>query len=292
MKKTLFQYLLIFSSASIHAQTDLNLSFEKILINDSINQQPVNWAKLKTYASGEIVSDSYDGKWAVKIWTWYTYLQGVFHLGNTPKGIAFSQKPLLFKGFYKYELGDNLRYKDSAEVFVFLKKYNQTVGKTDTIAIGYKTLGPIADYTQFNVPIKYNQEVSPDSIAIIFVSSKMQPRASDGSPTSSFCGSSGSCTYLTIDNLSFEYTTPTTPDLKSPIKIYPNPTHSTLQLAWGENNVNQVIIKDTMGRILHRKAANTEGVTLDTSTWAAGIYFIEFINNSKEVLTVQKVIKQ
>ena len=183
--------------------------------------------------------------------------------------------------------------KDSAEVSIVLTKYN--LGVLDTIGIGIKRLGPSDSYKEFIVNINYKKNLLPDSLEIKIKSHFFDKRYDQlGIPLVGWCENTQECLFLTIDALNFEYTTPTTeaPNLKSPIKIYPNPTSNTLQLSWGENNVNQLIIKDTMGRILHKMAANTEGVTLDTSTWAAGIYFIEFTHNSKEILTVQKVVKQ
>ena len=182
--------------------------------------------------------------------------------------------------------------KDSAEVSIVLTKYN--LGVLDTVGMGIKRLGPSDSYKEFTVNINYTKNLLPDSLEIKIKSHFFDGRYDQlGAPLVGWC-ETRECLFLTIDALSFEYTTPTTetPNLKSPIKIYPNPVHNALQLSWGENNVNQLIIKDTMGRILHKIAANTEGVTLNTSLWAAGIYFIEFTHNSKEILTVQKVVKQ
>ncbi len=282
-KKILICTFLKITLFSVFAQQpDLNFSFEKL----NTNRQVVGWSGYRYIV---IVQDAFEGKNAAQIFTNYINLPDKLVLGEEydqeSRGVPFKEKPKGLKGFYKYEYGDNCNGKDSAEIYVHLRRYNNVSNKSDTIGRGQLYLGPSASYKLFEVPILYNTSGEPDTLAIEFLSQQFDKTVVCGVPNNR---------YFTIDNLSLEYTTPTTeaPNLKSPIKIYPNPVHNTLQLSWGENSVNQLIIKDTMGRILHKIAANTEGVTLDTSTWAAGIYFIEFINSSKEVLTVQKVVKQ
>ena len=297
MKKLLIMALSLFNLISLYSQInveDLNLSFEKIEVRDSNLHKPVNWSNLNPLYGGEIVSDSYNGNWAVKVWTWYTYLTGKFFIGKDEHGIPFSLRPLSLNGYYKYLWGDNRGNKDSAEAYLFLTKYDKLNHKTDTIGRGYKLLDSTSNFTLFEMPIKYYTFNIPDTLIILFFSKKrITFLDSNGISLSGRCGSTGNCLYLTIDALSFDFATPTNDitTLQSPINIYPNPTTNDVHINWGKNAISDIKLKDTLGRVMQKKATNTEGVTLDLSELPLGLYFIELEQNGKHIAT-RKVVKQ
>ena len=298
MKKLLIIALSLFNLVSLYSQNnveDLNLNFEKIEVRDSIWHMPVNWSILNPQFGGEIVPNSYKGNWAVKIWTWYSYIAGNFFIGNDlTKGISFSDKPIYLNGYYKYIWGNNRGNKDSAEITLYLTKYDRISHKIDTIGKGYTLLDSATNFTLFKIPITYKSSNIPDTLLIDFLShKKLNFLDSNGIPLSGRCGGTGNCLYLTVDALSFDFATPTEEikNLKSPITIHPNPTSNSIQIDWGENSVSDIIIKDTLGRIIQKKAVNTEGVNLDLSNLPIGLYFIEFNQNGKHLAT-RKVVKQ
>ena len=298
MKKILIMALSLFNLISVYSQNnveELNLSFEKIEQRDSIWHKPISWSVLKPSVRGEIVADSYEGNWAVKIWTWYTYISGKFYIGNNGQGISFSFRPLSLNGYYKYLWGDNRGNKDFAEVYLYLTKYDKINRKTDIIGQGYQLLDSATNFTLFKMPIIYNKLVDPDTLAIQFYShKKITTYNSSGVPLSGWCNSGiNNCLYLTIDALSFDFATPTEDikNLKSPITIHPNPTSNSIQIDWGENSVSDIVLKNTLGRIIQKKAVNTERVNLDLSSLPIGLYFIEFNQNGKHLAT-RKVVKQ
>jgi hypothetical protein len=158
----------------------------------------------------------------------------------------------------------------------------------DTIAQGSLKLLPAAVYTPFEMTIQYKINTEPDTILIDFFSSLNYTGSIDTS-----CTPSPENKFFTIDALSLVYS-PSTKDkevLLSPIRIHPNPTLNTIHTDWGNNTVSDIIIKDILGITVHKKAVNTEGVSLDLSALPKGIYFVEFNYKGKHLAT-RKVVKE
>jgi hypothetical protein len=169
LKKIIITYLLL-GAVLIHAQRpDLNLSFEKL---DSTGKKPAGWQNI--FWSLRLVPDAYEGNNAVKIFTWYVNQpQNIVlgeYTGQEPRrelrGVPFKEKVKKLKGYYKYEYGDNCGGKDSAEVYIYLKRFNTQTSKPDTIGRGKLYLGPTSIYKLFEVPVTYNTQNEPDTLYI------------------------------------------------------------------------------------------------------------------------------
>jgi Secretion system C-terminal sorting domain/Putative carbohydrate metabolism domain len=282
-KKIIIIWLLL--KVTISYNQDLNLSFENIDSSGFL----VGWIRL----AERITDDAYEGRKAVKVFTHYSNLRGILSIGNlydpikgrsTQAGVSFTKKPIKLKGYYKYEYGQNCGGKDSGDIHIYLKKYNNQSKRTDTIGIGKIVLGPSAVYKLFEVPISYRSAETPDSLLIDIISDQFYSKVFCEFPTNRF---------LTVDALSFDFATPTEEHnlLKSPITIHPNPTSNNVSITWGENAVSDVLLKDILGQTLQKKAINTEGVELDLSTLPTGVYFVEFKQNGQHLAT-RKVVKQ
>ena len=289
MKKAIIICLLLKLTVSHAQRPDLNLSFEKL---DSTGKRPAGWQNI--FLSLRLEPDAYEGNNAVKISTWYIDKPEHVVLGEYTmqghrrelRGVPFREKIKKLKGYYKYELGDNCGGKDSAEVYIFLKRFNTQTNQADTIGRGQLYLGPAAIYTLFEVPVKYNSQNEPDTLYIEFFTQKFDLTVNCLVPENRF---------LTIDNLSFEYLTPTT-DIEENLQlsIVPNPANSFIQVKWHNTNtlVDAILLKDALGRTLQqKKTLNTEGVEFDLSDLPTGVYFVE-LNQNGQHLATRKVVKQ
>ncbi len=286
LKKIIITYLFL-STVLVHAQSlDLNLSFEKL---DTNGKTVAGWQN--HFDRPHPISDAYEGNNAITINVWYVGSPGYLKLGGyngrETNGVPFTEKVKKLKGYYKYEYGENCGNIDSGEVYIFLKRYNQQTQMTDTVGSGKLYLGQSSVYKLFEVPLIYKSQNQPDSLSIEFYSrgyggNKKEPCFI---PTNRF---------LTIDNLSLEYLTPTT-DIEENLQlsVVPNPTNSFIQVKWHNTNtlVDAILLKDALGRTLQqKKTVNTEGVEFDLSNLPTGLYFIELNQNGKHLAT-RKVVK-
>jgi hypothetical protein len=284
MKKTITFFLVLLITACHAQRPDLNLSFEKLDTNGMV----IGWQSICLRKPP--IFDSYEGKYAYRMSTFYVNRVDCFILGSLeregkePLGVPFKEKLKKLKGYYKYEYGNNCNLKDSAEVYVYMKRYNVQLKKTDTIGRGKLYLGPSPNYKLFEVPVLYNSLNDPDTLAIEFYSTDFD--------RSVIC-TIGENRFFTIDALQLEYVTPTEDinSLKYPINIHPNPTINEVQIDWRGNDFDNIVLRDLLGRTIQKKVVNTEGVSLDLSALPKGLYFIEFNQNGKHIAT-KKVVKQ
>lgn len=88
---------------------------------------------------------------------------GTIRLGN-----RYTQKPLKFQGYYKYEPVNG----DSALVSVLLSKFNTLAGKRDTIALARQVYkNTVSTYTLIDLPLNYYNSDTPDTLTLIICSS-------------------------------------------------------------------------------------------------------------------------
>jgi cytochrome c peroxidase len=73
------------------------------------------------------------------------------------------------------------------------------------------------------------------------------------------------------------------------INVYPNPFVNTIHLTL-PTSADHVLVYDAAGKLIHESEANIN-MQLETSTWIRGIYHIQVLNNSNELLTYRKVMK-
>lgn len=70
------------------------------------------------------------------------------------------------------------------------------------------------------------------------------------------------------------------------IKIFPNPANETVTISVPEN-VNELAVYDTLGKVIYKENINQKEFTLNISTYQKGIYFLIFLGNQK---TVKKLV--
>ncbi len=276
MKKLLLVLLVMISQKALsQIELDFNLGFEKLDSNGRIK----GW-----YAGKLPVRNAYQGDYAAKIYTAYINLGDALRLGSDGAGVPFTKRVNKLKGYYKYEYGDNCGYNDSCEAYIFLTKFNTQSRITDTIGKGKLFLGTTTMYKAFEVPVIYKNVDTPDTLQIVFISDVFDKRGyACLIPINRF---------FTIDALSLDLTTATgdVNSLKSVITLHPNPTSNTIHVDWGKNEVTEIILKDTLGRILLKKAVFTEGVDVDLSGLPSGLYFVELAQKGHHLAT-RKVIR-
>jgi hypothetical protein len=202
---------------------------------DSVSngQVPSGWC-CGSFGLGK-VADAHTGRFAASVWNWYYYAEGYLMTGRDNAspwsldmgGVPISYKPARLTGYYRYVLGENGGSKDSAIVFVMLKRYNAGTQGVDTIGFARKLLGPTAAYIPFAVDIRdYAPGIDPDSVVIAFVSSD-----------NGFCAgaSIGTCCYLGIDDI--QLVTPSgvaysAAPLFESARVYPNPMRAEARVQW------------------------------------------------------------
>lgn len=282
---------------SISGQS-FNLSFEEIDEKGS----PKNWIPALYSGNSAITSDAYHGKNAVRINNGYGYVPGRLYLGSLDQkvsasseigdqgslGVSIQQKIHGLKGWYKYDQVDPNRLgKDSAQVIIILRRFLELEHKSIIIGQGLLNLGFNDQYKEFQVPIKYLSDLMPDTVSIFFstVSDQYKLKSTGGVeatflPNRQQCGQLGlNCFYLTIDDLSLQFTTPT----KNPranlqlLQISPNPADDKTLISWElptPSSEVELSLSDVVGRIIKRIQTNQNQLEVNTIDLPKGIYLV------------------
>lgn len=76
------------------------------------------------------------------------------------------------------------------------------------------------------------------------------------------------------------------------IKLYPNPAQSAIQVAWGDLEVDQIVLRNTVGQELARFSPSQENNTelLQLGQWPTGIYLVQLQGRNFNV--VKRFVKQ
>jgi len=74
------------------------------------------------------------------------------------------------------------------------------------------------------------------------------------------------------------------------IQIFPSPVLNTFTIKGNWRNC-QIEIYDSVGRLLRRIDTNESSVTIDISSFPAGLYFVKTTNQTNHLIKVQKVVK-
>ncbi len=140
------------------------------------------------------------GKYALVLSTWYSYVEGHLHYGNfhepayerwTDYTVPFTGKPLKLTGYYRYT--DPVNFTDSAGGQVLIKDT-----KGDTLAYGFVLLDTAVNWTSFEIPLTYKSAKAAKSIAVHFTSRMAGGGMNDDSYPNR----------LWLDNLKFLYKKP------------------------------------------------------------------------------------
>ena len=177
-------------------------------------------------------------------------------------GFPYIERPARLEVWSKYlPLGN-----DTAGAAVVLKKW---VGnKTDTIAIGKLFINQTLAYTKYEVNLAYYSSEIPDSAVIVFLASK--------EPSSARINST-----LFIDDVVFAGSVGIDKPNKTDgiVKISPNPSKDEVNIKSSFPNSDIIKIINITGKIIGEFKIYDNEFNINTSTFAAGIYYYEIQDN-------------
>ncbi len=201
-----------------------------------------------------------------------------------------SYRPSGLKGFYKYIDNRLVHSYDTAFVEVFLTKWNTSLSVNDTIGSGIAALSAISSYNSFNCLVDYIDGRIPDSIVINIMPTHLGYGVSSSGPCDS-----GTCSFLTIDNLSLSAPEDVAHFETQYTDIYPNPVTDKLIVRTAEKTVStnpfELIVTDMLGKVVLKTAILQQITEIDMSHMLPGNYFLVIKNNSGMVQT-EKLVKE
>lgn len=190
----------------------------------------------------------------------------------TGGGFPFDQKPLVLKGWYKYQPSGG----DTATITVMLTKWNTSSNTRDTLGGGLKFFrNAVSTYTQFTVPLLYNFLETPDTAAIaIYSSSLLNP----------VIGSK-----FFVDELEFYPVSGTSVNEigapKDETRTFPNPSSSSISIDLSKTkDAGTIIVFDILGKEIAKSSVNESGNKINVSGFNSGLYFFQIINKSNQVI--------
>lgn len=293
MKKQLLTLVFGLSALAGNAQLQ-NLDFENwnSPVTSSYNSNsPTGWtwtngfsiiSPWQFYSPPSTVSQS--GQYALTLNVWYNYTKDA-----TLQTAAINSRPTALNGYYKYTenlvLGNNNQMvNDTAEVSVYLTKWNAAFSRNDTVGAGKISLNEIQSFTPFKVNINYSSNATPDSITV-FLDPSLVRRAGAGG-TYMVIGT-GVGSYFTVDNLSLEAGNLSAGTL-SPndrIRIFPNPSTDIIHFS---DFTGTVTIAAMNGQIIWSQAVK-QHQGLSIQDLPAGIYMLTL--DDGKTIQKSKIVK-
>ena len=256
---------------------------------------PDNWATLNNFTgllgqtTAKKVTPGNSGNWAIKLQginipNVFTF-PGILSSGtinttnfNATGGFPVNFKPLLFKGYYKYDLSAG---SDTAIITVLETKWNTTTSSRDTVGLGLQTFtGNQTTWTSFTTIIFPLSSATPDTIAIVVLS---------GSFTSPNPGA------LYLDDFSFYPNSSGINEINNitnHFAIYPNPASENLNIRYDnfETDKANVIVSDVTGRTINSISINQQTTSLNTFDYANGMYFYRLADKDNQNLVNGKFL--
>ena len=77
--------------------------------------------------------------------------------------------------------------------------------------------------------------------------------------------------------------------LNDPIRLYPNPTNSTLTIETGQPDQYSITITSLNGQVIYAGEMNGTSLQIDLGPFSEGVYFVTV--QSEKYVTTEKVIK-
>jgi hypothetical protein len=223
-------------------------------------------------------TDAYNGTYAAKIETVQlgsskgsgTIFTGAFKidiinpLNSTKFGVPFTDKPISFRGFYKFIPVAN----DSFDIESILTKWDNVNKRRDTIAAAVisreQSITAVSSYTEFNLFYNYYSQESPDSLTIIMASS------ADGANFNAAVG-----TTLIVDAISLEYYPLSIENKvqKGNLKVFPNPVAQDLTIQSVKGNLKDLKIYNATGKLVLSMKIESDTEIISMNGMASGIYY-------------------
>lgn len=292
--KNLVISLILLCSSQLNGQI-LNGGFEEVEFietwNDSI-LYPVDWYSGSPESDGMITTDSYSGNYAMYLTSWYqgnntVYFyngsQGIWLWGLSARneflkgaGTPIQELPTKLIAHYKFE---NTKPNDSIIVSTYLKKYLPDSDSIIIVGFGSEKFPPVDEYQKLEMPITKLSNETPDSIIIQI----------ETSTNVNFCENFTECNFLTIDDITLEFSTAVIDTEKNKYTLYPNPTDNIVKISL-EDLIESIKIFSASGVELESIQTNTNTYDLSFINYSAGIYFIQIMDSNKKLIS-QRVIK-
>ncbi len=232
-----------------------------------------------------IGSDTHSGFYAIKIKTIYVNNNPWPVILDDTTGAAFTGKFILSPFSYIYGFPytgrpEKLEFwakyfpvgNDTAEAAVILQKWNG-IGH-DTIAGGRINISSVGIYTHFQLNLSYLSNAIPDTAAIIFMSSKNHN-----------CSRVNST--LFIDDVAYTGWVGVEERKKyaDKVKVFPNPAKGDLNIQTQIEEAEKINILNSSGSLLAVCKIKNNNASVNTSLFAAGVYFYEILDKKKQTLT-------
>jgi len=183
---------------------------------------------------------------------------------SAKRGIPFTDRPLRFKGWYKYQSVDG----DSGTLYATLSKWDgsKRVVIGEARRMQYTSL---ENWTEFDLEFAYLSGDTPDTIAVVFASS------ANGA---NLVGSVGSTMY--VDNLSLVYspTNVNDADVTSPLATF-YATTNTLNV--NASSLVSIVVVDACGNSVMKTHAMHSIINMDVL--ASGVYGVCIVNTDGSV---------
>lgn len=209
---------------------------------------------------------------------------GTFDVSLSPPGIKlgkpYTSRPAKVKYCAKYTSVAG----DSAEVFCRLTKWEN--GQRTTIGFGnLKHYTSSQSYAPYEFTITYSSQATPDSVAILAVSSA----GYDFVDLLNSKGQEGSALY--IDDLAFDFTIGVEENIAAQTKIYPVPftNEVNIQLPEGVKATGYKMI-DITGRTVASGSFTNTNTVITTANLPQGSYWVE-LSGAKGILTRRQIQK-
>jgi hypothetical protein len=195
-------------------------------------------------------------------------------------GVPFTDKPSSFNGYYKYTPAyyNGGQTIDSCAIYALLSYWDGN--QRDTIAeASYYTSDTINNYTYFSIPFVYSLPNTPDTITVVFSSSK------NGD---SFVGGIGSTLY--IDNISFDYSS-SIEKAEQKMAFKKRYVENNLLLDFEEAFSGKIRLFNTSAQEVYvKETKEVLSHSIPLSLLSKGIYILE-INSSEGKRYTDKIIR-
>ncbi len=77
------------------------------------------------------------------------------------------------------------------------------------------------------------------------------------------------------------------------VKVYPNPTSDILNIVYDNPSINYSIkLTDNLGNVVYASQLNEANTQLNISSYSKGLYMIQILNNTNNILDTKKIIFQ
>lgn len=292
MCKYFFIFCIVIWYSSLQSQIIPNNDFEnwssdgEFLNPDGWDCSNRSFFSLLSFTTTTRVTDAYSGTYCTRLETIQestggeiVKMAGILTLGIfdvniidrtaiVKGGIPFTQKPTKLTGYYKYFPVAN----DSSNFQIGLTKFNATKGFSDTLGYGKFASSSASEWTYFEVPVEYNNEGTPDTLNIVFLSSD----------TSIFNVGS----VLFIDSIGLEGVNSVPENyLVLEISIFPNPCSNILNVWFTQAFTSPInfAIYNNRGQIVKNGFFEENENEIFLEDFESGNYFILLSKNGKPV---------